>query len=89
VANIGTKPVTVKSVTVIDATGAVHPDRQQECSFPGQIFPGLNCLIVVSTIAGPSHTVRCVVDTSSKSNIRATMTYFDGAGNITAILEAH
>jgi hypothetical protein len=88
VTNIGTKPVTVKSVTVIDALGAVHPDVQHDCSFPGQIFPGLNCLIIASTTAGPSHTVRCVIDTSSKSNIRATMTYFAG-GNITAVLEAH
>jgi len=88
VTNIGTKPVTVKSVTVIDALGVVHPDLQHDCSFPGQIFPGLNCLIIASTTAGPSHTVRCVIDTSSKSNIRATMTYFAG-GNITAVLEAH
>ena len=46
------------------------------------------------SVAAPSgahleHLVRCVIDTSSKSSIRATMTFFDSAGNILAILEAH
>jgi hypothetical protein len=89
VANIGTKPVTVKSVTVIDALGAVHGPQQSNCTFPGQISPGLACSITVGAQAGFGHLVRCVIDTSSKSSIRATMTFFDSANNIAAILEAH
>ena len=90
VANIGTKPVTVKSVTVIDATGVVHDPMASNCTFPGPISPGLDCSISVgATGAHLEHLVRCVIDTSSKSSIRATMSFFDSAGNILAILEAH
>ena len=90
VANIGTKPVTVKSVTVIDALGAVHSPQQSNCTFPGQISPGLACSITVGAQAGFGHLMRCVVDTSSKSSIRATMMFFDsGSAGNTIILEAH
>jgi hypothetical protein len=90
VANVGTKPVTVKSVTVIDAKGAVHDPMSSNCTFPGPISPGLDCSISVGASgAHLEHLVRCVIDTSSKSSIRATMSFFDSAGNILAILEAH
>ena len=90
VANIGTKPVTVKSVTVIDALGAVHNPTSSNCTFPGQIAPQLDCSISVGANAGFGHLMRCVIDTSSKSSIRATMMFFDsGSAGNTIILEAH
>ena len=90
VTNIGTKPVTVKSVTVIDALGAVHNPASSNCTFPGQISPGLHCSISVGANAGFGHLMRCVIDTSSKSSIRATMMFFDsGSAGNTIILEAH
>jgi len=90
IANIGTKPVTVKSVTVIDALGAVHNPASSNCTFPGQISPGLDCSISVGANAGFGHLMRCVIDTSSKSSIRATMMFFDsGSAGNTIILEAH
>src|SRR5262249_20121924 len=90
VASIGAKPVTVKSVTVIDALGAVHSPTSSNCTFPGQISPGLDCSISVGAQAGFGHLMRCVIDTSSKSSIRATMMFFDsGSAGNTIILEAH
>lgn len=90
VANVGTKPVTVKSVTVIDALGKVHNPTFSNCTFPGQISPQLACSISVGADAGFGHDMRCVIDTSSKSSIRATMMFFDsGSAGNTVILEAH
>jgi hypothetical protein len=91
VANVGTKPVTVKSVTVIDATGAVRTPMSSNCTFPNPISPGLDCSISVAASTGAhlEHLMRCVIDTSGKSSIRATMSFFDAAGNLLAILEAH
>ena len=40
VANVGTKPVTVKSVTFIDGKGDVHSPGSSNCTFPGPISPG-------------------------------------------------
>ena len=91
VANVGTKPVTVKSVTVIDAKGAVHDPMSSNCTFPGPISPGLDCSISVAASTGAhlEHLMRCVIDTCSKSSIRATMSFYDSAGNLAGILEAH
>jgi len=90
VTNIGTKPVTVKSVTIINGEGTGIVPSSNNCTFPGPISPGLDCSISVgATGAHLEHLVRCVIDTSSKSSIRATMSFFDSAGNILAILEAH
>jgi len=90
VTNVGTKPVTVKSVTIIDATGGVHAPMSSNCSFPGPIDPGLDCSITAApTGAHLEHLLRCVIDTSSKSSIRATMSFYDTAGNLAGILEAH
>jgi hypothetical protein len=90
VANISTKPVTVKSVTVIDGLGKVHNPTDTNCSFPGPIFPQLECFISVSADAGLGHDLRCVIDTSNKSSIRATMKFFDsGSAGNTVILDAH
>lgn len=90
VANIGTKPLTIKSVTVIDALGAAHNSTSSNCSFPGQISPGLGCIISVGAQAGFGHLMRCVIDTSSKASTRATMMFFDsGSVGNTIILEAH
>ena len=89
-ANIGTKPVTVKSVTVIEALGKVHNPTSSNCTFPGQISPQLDCSISVGADAGFGHLMRCVIDTSSKSSTRATMMFFDsGSVGNTIILEAH
>ena len=91
VMNIGTKPVTVKSVTIIDASGAVHNPTSTNCMFPGPISPQLGCIITAgATSVGYGHYMRCVIDTSSKSSIRATMVYFLSTINGgTVVLEAH
>ena len=89
VANVGTKPVTVKSVTFIDGEGNVHSPGSSNCTFPGPISPGLDCSLTVPASSGAhlSNLFRCVVDTSSKSSIRATMMYLQPSGIF--ILEAH
>ncbi len=91
VMNIGTKPVTVKSVTIIDASGVVHAPLSSNCSFPGPISPQLGCIISAGTTdVNFGHYLRCVIDTSSKSSIRATMVYFLSTINGgTVVLDAH
>jgi hypothetical protein len=92
VANIGTKPVTVKSVPGIDVNNVAKTVFFTNCTFTGPISPGLACVTIVNIPGGVhfDHLVRCVIDTSSKSSIRATMTYYDSTGNsVAAILEAH
>jgi len=89
VTNIGTKPVTVKSVTIINGEGTGIVPSTNNCSFPGPILPGLDCLITYPPSGGTnlSNRFRCVIDTSSKSSIRATMMYLQPSGIF--ILEAH
>ena len=89
VANVGTKPVTVKSVTIINGEGTGIVPSSNNCTFPGPILPGLDCLIAYPPSGGTnlSNRFRCVIDTSSKSSIRATMMYLQPSGIF--ILEAH
>ena len=89
VTNIGTKPVTVKSVTIINGEGTGIVPLENNCTFPGPISPGLDCRITFPASGGTnlSNRFRCVIDTSSKSNIRATMMYLQPSGIF--ILEAH
>ena len=88
VANVGTKPVTVKSVTIIDGRGNGVVPGSSNCTFPGPILPGLDCSITYGPSSDHlSNLFRCVVDTSSKSSIRATMMYLQPSGIF--ILEAH
>ena len=89
VANIGTKPVTVTSVSVIDGTGAVR-STTSNCTFPGQIFAGLMCGVSVTITGadtGLKRYLRCVIVTSSKSNIRGTMRFVNASGEV--VLDAH
>jgi len=89
VANVGTKPVTVKSVTIINGEGTGIVPSSNNCTFPGPILPGLDCLVAYPPSGGTnlSNRFRCVIDTSSKSSIRATMMYLQPSGIF--ILEAH
>jgi len=89
VTNIGTKPVTVKSVTIINGEGTGIVPTSNNCTFPGPISPGLDCSITFLASSGVhlSNLFRCVIDTSSKSSIRATMMYLQPSGIF--ILEAH
>ena len=89
VTNIGTKPVMVKSVTIINGEGTGIVPSSNNCTFPGPISPGLDCLIAYPPSSGTnlSNRFRCVIDTSSKSSIRATMMYLQPSGIF--ILEAH
>jgi hypothetical protein len=89
VANVGTKPVTVKSVTIINGEGTGIVPTSNNCTFPGPISPGLDCSITFGPSSGTnlSNRFRCAIDTSSKSSIRATMMYLQPSGIF--ILEAH
>ena len=89
VTNIGTKPVMVKSVTIINGEGTGIVPSSNNCTFPGAISPGLDCLIAYPPSSGTnlSNRFRCAIDTSSKSSIRATMMYLQPTGIF--ILEAH
>ena len=88
VTNIGTKPVMVKSVTIINGEGTGIVPSSNNCTFPGPISPGLDCSITYGPSSDHlSNLFRCVVDTSSKSSIRATMMYLQPSGIF--ILEAH
>jgi hypothetical protein len=87
VANVGTKPVMVSSVTAIDINGAVASVITNNCTFPGPISPGLTCNVAVSVGSGTFNVMRCEVVASSKSSIRATMQTFGNTGP-GAVLEA-
>ena len=89
VTNIGTKPVMVKSVTIINGEGTGIVPSSNNCTFPGPISPGLDCLIAYPPSSGTnlSNRFRCAINTSSKSSIRATMMYLQPTGIF--ILEAH
>jgi len=43
VSNVGSKPVTVKSVRFLNEDGAAQALDGGNCSFPGDIFPSLSC----------------------------------------------
>jgi hypothetical protein len=87
--NIGTKPVTVTSMALIDGVGTVYPFSTSNCTFPGQISPGLMCKISLSvgSNSGLARYFRCVIDAGSKSKIRGTMLIPNTNGDV--VLEAH
>lgn len=81
--NASAKPVEVSSVEFIDISGNIHPIATNSCTFPGEIFPGLACSVV---LAGGGQ-IRCAVATKGNAkSIRATLELFDG-GSV-EVLEA-
>jgi hypothetical protein len=89
IANVGTKPVTVSSVTIIDGDGTAASIGANNCTFPGQIAPGLTCRVSAIVNSGMfGNIVRLEVVTSSKSSIRATMETLSST-DVRAVLEAH
>jgi hypothetical protein len=77
VLNASTKPVEVDSVTIFDDNGNAL-STFSNCTFPGQISPGLACY------------GRCVIVTKGNSkSIRGTLLLFGtGLGDAETILEA-
>jgi hypothetical protein len=68
----------------------VRADQQvSNCTFPGQIFPGLMCKIslTVGSDSGLARYFRCVIETSRKSKIRGTLHLPNDNGDV--VLEAH
>jgi hypothetical protein len=85
VLNASSKPVEVESVTIFDDQGK-GLSTFSNCTFPGQIFPGLACFVKISS----SHYGRCViVAKGSSKSLRGTLLLFgDGLGAAETILEA-
>jgi len=85
VLDASTKPVEVDSVTIFDDNGNAL-STFSNCTFPGQISPGLACHVKIQS----SHYGRCVIVTKGNSkSIRGTLLLFGtGLGDAETILEA-
>jgi hypothetical protein len=60
VTNVGAKPVTVTNVKFINEDGQLIANGPSNCSFPGAIFPALNCYVPASSPHGSF--IRCEAD---------------------------
>jgi hypothetical protein len=82
VANVGTKPVLVDGMRVIDREGSqITTDLTSNCTFPGAISPGLACTqFTTSSLSGKA---RCEVRLShgNAKSLRVTLETSDGGAN--------
>ena len=82
VANVGTKPVLVDGMRVVDRDGsAITTDLASNCIFPGAISPGLTCTqFTTSSLSGSA---RCEVRLShgNAKSLRVTLETSDGGVN--------
>jgi hypothetical protein len=77
VTNVSSKPVTVNSVRLLHEDGTEYTDSlQSNCTFPGQIFPGLACINTVGKFGLPfSGFIRCEVIT--KGSAKSLRVFFE------------
>ena len=87
VTNVGTKRVTVTSVSALNEDGTALSTSSGDCSFPGQIFPGLTCVVDVSP--GAKLTARCVVESAgSAKNLRVHFSSLSMTDNLFDVSDA-
>lgn len=87
-ANIGTTAVRVNSMKLIAFDGSQQAVSSGNCSFPGNISPGLTCEIDGAT--GFAY-VRCVIEVATSAgakNIRGTLLLYNEMSKIRETLDA-
>lgn len=70
-ANVGTKPVRVNSMKIVTFDGVEVSLDSGNCTFPGNISPGLACVIQGnggSLVIGP---IRCVIEVATSSGAKS------------------
>jgi hypothetical protein len=88
VVNVGTAPVLVSSVRILNEAGSDLGTFAVNCTFPGTIFPGLGCNIVGASPSGDS--ARCVVAvTGSGKNLRVHINVNDAANGVFDSSDSH
>lgn len=78
VANIGSKPVRVNAIELIDEAGNIFGTIAANCTLPGDVVPGLACVKGAGSPYGTGQFIRCqVVVKGSGKNVRVHITSFD------------
>jgi len=88
--NIGTTPVRVNSMKFVGVDGNEITSASANCHFPGDIFPGLAC-VMLSQSTGAGIVLRCsiaVATSTGAKSVRGTMQVYDTAAHVYQNVEA-